>query len=250
MTLPLFIVDELPGAPELGRVSVTGAEGRHAVSVKRMGVGERVLVSDGRGRVAQGEVAAVIGRDELVVSIEQSEEFAEPVPSVTVVQALAKGDRADLAVELMTELGVDQIIPWSASRSIAQWKADKADRGIEKWQITAREAAKQSRRPRIPVIGALESTLQVVERIRTPDSGLVLVLHEDALLSLVESLGRSQGVTAITLIVGPEGGIAPAEVDAFVSAGATPVRLGREVVRTSTAGGAACAVISALMHRW
>ena len=78
----------------------------------------------------------------------------------------------------------------------------------------------------------------------------MLVLHEDALLSLVESLGRSQGVTAITLIVGPEGGIAPAEVDAFVSAGATPVRLGREVVRTSTAGGAACAVISALMHRW
>ena len=247
MTLPLFLVDELPDA---GRVSVAGAEGRHAVSVKRIAVGERVLVSDGRGRLAQGEVAALIGRDELVVSIHQIQEFAEPSPSVTVVQALAKGDRADLAVELMTELGVDQIIPWSASRSIAQWKADKVDRGVEKWQITAREAAKQSRRPRIPVIGPLESTQQVIERIGSPESGLVLVLHEDALLSLVESLNRGEGVAAITLIVGPEGGISPAEIDAFIAAGATPVRLGREVVRTSTAGGAACAVISALLGRW
>jgi 16S rRNA (uracil1498-N3)-methyltransferase len=252
VTSPLFHVDEVPAD---GEVRVTGAEGRHAVSVKRLTLGERVLVSDGRGRVADGEVTSVVGRDELVVRICEVREYPERTPRLTVIQALAKGDRADLAVELMTEIGVDEIIPWAASRSIAQWKSDKADRGLDKWRSTARESAKQSRRARVPIVSDLMSTGQVAAAIRASvaESGLVLVLHEDARESLVgqaRSVGSAGSISEITLVVGPEGGIAPAELDEFTDAGAVAVRLGSEVMRTSTAGGAAAAVISALIGRW
>ena len=249
MSNPLFFVDDVPSE---GHVRLSGAEGRHAVTVKRLAVGEHVSVADGRGRVAHGQVSEVIGRDELVVAIQEVEQVTEPVPALTVVQALAKGERADLAVELMTELGVDRIIPWSAARSIAQWKGDKADRGADKWRTTAREAAKQSRRARVPIVEEPVTSSQISARIADGSPGsLTLVLHEGAQTSLIAEVRSAQPIqNEVTLIVGPEGGISPEELEEFVAAGAVAVRLGREVLRTSTAGGAACAAISPLIGRW
>jgi 16S rRNA (uracil1498-N3)-methyltransferase len=255
MTAPLFLVEQIPDdASDSVRVLISGAEGRHAVSVKRLTVGEPVLASDGFGRVAHGVVVEVIGRDQLVMSVDSVVAHEMSSPRITVVQALAKGDRADLAIELMTEVGVDVIVPWSASRSIAQWKADKAERGVDKWQATAREATKQSRRAFIPQITGIESTAAVASRIRATreSSGVVFVLHESADVSLNMQLldTREQGASDVVLIVGPEGGISDEELGAFVEAGARPARLGPDVLRTSTAGGAAIAVVSALTGRW
>jgi 16S rRNA (uracil1498-N3)-methyltransferase len=242
MTPPLFVVADLGSADT---ITLTGAEAHHAATVKRLEPGERVLLADGRGGVADAEVRSV-ARDRVVLAVLTRREVAAPRPRFVVAQALPKGERADLAVEILTELGVDEILPWAAARSIALWKGDKADRGVQKWQRTALEAAKQSRRARVPQVGPLTSTAELARRIA--GSPLALVLHEDAELPLT-SIAPGE-VAEVLLVVGPEGGLTPQELTELGAHGARPVRLGGEVLRTSTAGAAALAVLSAAAGRW
>ncbi|WP_375501638.1 16S rRNA (uracil(1498)-N(3))-methyltransferase [uncultured Jatrophihabitans sp.] len=239
MTPPLFLVDSLP---DTGTFLLGGDEGRHAARVRRLTVGESVLVSDGLGGLLECVVAAVVP-DGLQLTVRSVSTVPVPRPRLVVVQALPKGDRAELAVEVLTELGVDEIVPWSASRSITRWDGPRGAKAIEKWRRTAREAAKQSRRPRLPIVHDLASTTQVASRLA---SGFVL--HEDATVGL--SAVPLPDADEIVLVVGPEGGVSPEELDAFVAAGAVPVRLGVEVMRTSTAGAAALAVVSVRVGRW
>jgi 16S rRNA (uracil1498-N3)-methyltransferase len=168
----------------------------------------------------------------------------EPDPRLVVVQALPKGDRADLAVELLTELGVDEIVPWSASRSVAQWSGERGTRALAKWRRTAAEAAKQSRRARVPVVAELATTGRVAARVADAAAGLVL--HEAADEALTALALPDHG--EVIVIVGPEGGVSADELAAFGAARA--VRLGEPVLRTSTAGAAAVAVLSARLGRW
>jgi 16S rRNA (uracil1498-N3)-methyltransferase len=212
--------------------------------VKRLESGESILVGDGAGTVLLCTVSAVAkGRIEARVVSRTVEK--PPVCRLVVVQALPKGDRGELAVELMTELGVDEIAPWSAARSIAQWREARGDKALLRWRRTAREAAKQSRRPFVPVIAELASTRVVAERIRAQAG---FVLHEAA----AESLATIELPTTeeLILVVGPEGGISDDELAAFTDAGARPVRLGAPVLRTSTAGAAALAALSLRLDRW
>jgi 16S rRNA (uracil1498-N3)-methyltransferase len=243
MTPPLFLVPDL-GSAEL--LELTGDEARHAVTVKRLTVGELVLLSDGRGALAQGRVVEV-DRSRVVFRLSERRRVAEPDPRFVVVQALPKGERADLAIEVLTELGADEIVPWAAARSISQWRGtEKIDRGVAKWRRTAAEATKQSRRARIPSVSELAATGDVLSRLRLADSALVL--HESA----TERLG-AQALPAsgeVVIVVGPEGGISEEELTAFVEVGARAVRLGDEVMRTSTAGAAALAVLSVSAGRW
>jgi 16S rRNA (uracil1498-N3)-methyltransferase len=240
-TPPLFLVDELPSSDV---VQLVGDEGRHAARVKRLAVGEPVLVSDGRGSVVDCSVSAARA-DGLVLAVHARRSVPEPEPRLVVVQALPKGDRAELAVELLTELGADEIVPWAASRSIVQWLGPRGDRALAKWRRTAREATKQSRRAWLPVIGPLSSTADVAARLA---GGTGLVLHEDASSPLPSA--DLPGAGEVVVVVGPEGGIAPDEVADFAAVGATLVRLGEPVLRTSTAGAAAVAVLSARLGRW
>ncbi|WP_326730362.1 16S rRNA (uracil(1498)-N(3))-methyltransferase [Streptomyces phaeochromogenes] len=247
MTAPVFVVDVVPGGPEF---VLDGPEGRHAVSVKRLRAGEDVVLTDGQGRWVDGVVKAAEGKDRLVVTgIAEVREEPEPVPRITVVQALPKGDRGELAVETMTETGVDEIVPWAASRCITQWKGERGLKALGKWRATAREAGKQSRRVRFPLVADAMTTKQVAAFLAEADLGVVL--HEDRgygsqPLASVElpSSGR------IVLVVGPEGGVSPAELEAFAAAGAKACRLGRSVLRTSTAGTAATALLLTRTGRW
>jgi len=249
MTAPFFLADAVP-RQEGAVVVLEGPEGRHAVSVRRIAVGETVLVGDGSGAVVEARTIGVVGRDRLearVVSVEQHE---RPSPRVIVVQALPKGERGDLSVELLTEVGADVVVPWSASRSVAVWKGEKAQRGVEKWRTTAREAAKQSRRPFVPEIDPLASTADVVALLSAvaASGGTALVLHEDASLRLASV--RLPRTGDVVLVVGPEGGISDEERSAFEAAGALSARLGPSVLRTSTAGTVAAAVVLAGCGRW
>lgn len=240
MTPPLFLLDPLP---DTATFVLDGDEGRHAARVKRVGVGEALLVSDGRGDVLTCTVDAVLA-DGLQVRVVSYLLHPAPDPRLVVVQALPKGDRGELAVELMTELGVDEIVPWAAARCITQW--DNGPRGAKaslRWRRIAQEAAKQSRRPWVPVVASLASTAAVVARM----SG-ALVLHEAARLPLASVEMPTSG--EIVLVVGPEGGISDEEIARFVAAGATAVRLGSPVLRTSTAGPAALAALSLRLGRW
>jgi 16S rRNA (uracil1498-N3)-methyltransferase len=236
VSLALFLVDELPSGPDL---VLAGPEGHHAATVQRLRAGERMLLGDGRGATATGVVTAV-GRGTLDVSIETRGYAAPPDPRVVVVQGIAKGDRGELAVQAMTEAGVDGIVPWAAARSVARWKDD---RPLHRWRSTVREAAKQARRPWVPEVGDAVGTAALA---RTPRP--VLVLHEEAALPL--SAAPLPATGTITLVVGPEGGIAPEELATLTGAGAVAVRLGPEVLRTSTAGVAAVAALSVRLGRW
>ncbi|MGI8881379.1 MAG: 16S rRNA (uracil(1498)-N(3))-methyltransferase [Jatrophihabitans sp.] len=242
MTPPRFFVDALPDG-EL--ITLAGAEGRHAATVRRLQVGETITIGDGCGTVRAGEVVEV-GRDTLVARCASTSYIPAADPRLVVVQALAKTDRGELAVELMTELGVDEIVPWSAARSIVQWRGDRAAKSREKWVSTAREAAKQSRRSWIPTVAQLQNSRQVAERLRT--AATAVVLHESASVSLAEVQLPSAG--DVVLVVGPEGGISDDELSLFADAAATAVRLGPDVLRTSTAGAAACAALSVRLGRW
>lgn len=240
----LFLVDALPAG---GRCTLDGPEGHHAATVQRLRVGERLVLADGRGGTAVAAVTAV-GRGRLQVEITDRQYAAAPDPRLVVVQGIAKGDRGELAVQAMTEVGVDEIVPWAAVRSVVQWRGERGARARDKWSATAREAAKQARRAWLPTVAGDPdcSTRQVADRIST--AAAAFVLHEEAKDRLVTAELPAGG--DIVLVVGPEGGIAPAEADAFAAAGARPVRLGDSVLRTSTAGVAALAVLSARLQRW
>ncbi|MFB6960503.1 16S rRNA (uracil(1498)-N(3))-methyltransferase [Streptomyces sp. NPDC056309] len=245
MTAPVFVVDELKA---IGTEFVLeGSEGRHAVSVKRLRPGEDVVLTDGRGRWIEGVVKAAEGKDRLVVSdLASLVEEPPESPRITVVQALPKGDRGELAVETMTEVGVDAIVPWAASRCITQWKGDRGLKALGKWRATAREAGKQSRRVRFPEVADAATTKQVAALLAEADFAAVLHESGEERLATVELPAQGD----IVLVVGPEGGVSPEELAQFRDAGAKAYVLGPTVLRTSTAGTAAAALLLGRTGRW
>ncbi|MGV9703953.1 16S rRNA (uracil(1498)-N(3))-methyltransferase [Streptomyces sp. NPDC003483] len=248
MTAPVFVVDrfDTDGA---GRYVLDGPEGRHAVSVKRLRQGEDVVLTDGAGRWAECVVLDTEGKDRLIVRVGSLAEEPAESPRLTVVQALPKGDRGELAVETMTETGVDAIVPWAASRCITQWRGDRGLKALAKWRATAREAGKQSRRVRFPEVADAATTRQVAALLAEAD--FAAVLHEDRDYGS-EPLATAELPTTgrIVLVVGPEGGVSPEELELFAQAGAKAYRLGRSVLRTSTAGTAATALLLGRTGRW
>jgi 16S rRNA (uracil1498-N3)-methyltransferase len=236
---PLFLVDDLPAGDA---VRLDGPEGHHAAVVQRLRVGERIVVGDGRGTWASAVVTAV-RKAELDAEIVARSHQAAARPSLTVVQGIAKGDRAELAVATMTEVGVDRIVPWQAARTVVRWKDD---RPLRRWRATAREATKQSRRAWLPDVAEPARTADAARTLAGATAALVLHEEADRALSTVELPADGE----IALVVGPEGGIDPDEMAAFVAAGAVPVRLGTDVLRTSTAGAAAVAALSVRLGRW
>jgi 16S rRNA (uracil1498-N3)-methyltransferase len=241
VTVPVFLSDILDG-PEL---VLGGAEGRHAAAVRRLRAGERVDLTDGAGAVAECVVREVL-KDALRLDVMGRYEVARPSPRIVVVQGLPKGDRGELAVEMMTEAGVDVIVPWAASRSITQWKGERAAKALGRWRSTAREAAKQARRFHLPEVTEPASTAGVAELLA--GAALGLVLHEEAAEPLSGVALPAGG--DIVVVVGPEGGVSDDELGRFRAAKAVPVLLGPTVLRTSTAGVAAAAVLSARTGRW
>jgi 16S rRNA (uracil1498-N3)-methyltransferase len=240
---PLFLVP--PGALTGPALTLSGPEGHHAAAVRRLRAGERADVGDGAGTLAEGVVTSV-GRDSVTLEIRAVRSVPPPQPRLAVAQALPKGDRGELAVELMTEVGVDAVVPWSAARSITRWQGERGQRALAKWRGTAREAAKQSRRGWLPAVADLASTADLAKRVTTAD--LAVILEADAEARLHELALPAAG--EILVVVGPEGGISPAERAALGAAGAVAARLGPTVLRTSTAGAAAAAVLLSRTARW
>ncbi len=227
-------------------VHLRGADARHAATVSRVRVGEQLRLGDGAGLVVLSVVEAVEPAD-IVLAVDRVERYERPHPSIHLVQALAKGDRDELAVQAATELGVDGVIPWQAARSVSRWDSAKAVKNRERWQVIAREATKQAIRPWMPVVEPLITTPQLAARA---GQSTVLVLDPTAEHALTALTAHDLGHRDSLIVVGPEGGVAPEERAALVAAGARCVRLGASVLRTSTAGPAAIAVLSSTLGRW
>jgi 16S rRNA (uracil1498-N3)-methyltransferase len=243
MSDPVFVHPGVAAVTPGQQIVLDGDEGRHAV-VKRIRVGERIVLTDGAGASVTGVVSAV-DKSTLTLDVDEARRSQPELPRVVVVQAIPKGDRGELAVEMLTEVGVDEIVPWAASRCVAVWKGDRAAKSLAKWRATARESAKQARRTWFPEITDVVGTDEVVKRLEK--ASVPVVLHEAASgpLADIPVPGRAE----IVIVVGPEGGISDEELAAFAAVGAEPVRLGSSVLRTSTAGVAATAALLA-RTRW
>lgn len=240
MTDALFLA-ELDD-PRVGdEIALTGDEGRHAVAVRRIKAGETILLADGVGTAVRGPVLAV-DKASLTMSVAEVLRTVPDAVRFVAAQALAKGDRAELAVEMLTEIGVDEVVPWQASRSIVKWVPDRAERHLARWRACAREATKQSRRFRVPVVTVPLSTRELALRI--PETALTLILHESASQKLPGVRLPESG--DVMIVIGPEGGIAPEELDELTAAGGVPVRISEGVLRTSTAGVVALAQLHAV----
>lgn len=234
---------DLAGVAPGDAVELTGDEARHAVTVSRVRTGERIAIGDGRGTVVHGVVTSTDAR-ELVLAADEILVEEAPATRIMLVQALAKGDRDELAVQAATELGVDAVVPWAATRSVSRWEGPKAEKGRQRWAAIVREAVKQSIRSRVPEVLPVATTAELAGRL---GDARILLLDPTAAKALTEL--RPDG-RDLALVVGPEGGIAPAELERLVAAGAETVRLGASVLRTSTAGPAAIAVLNVALGRW
>ncbi len=259
MSNPVFFT--APGTLDLQVPGSTfvlgGAEARHAVTVKRLAVGERVDIADGAGKRLTGTVTAA-APGELTVECNGLSAEARPDVRLVLVQALAKGDRDELAAETATELGIDAVIPWQSERSIVRWKAERAAKAHAKWQSVVTAAAKQARRAWIPEVRPLADGAALQQAVAA--AGLAVILHEDAVRPLRQVLESWQAgrpapdgagrAGEVLLIVGPEGGISPREVTRLCDAGAVTALLGHHVLRSSTAGPAATVLASDVLGRW
>jgi len=242
LAAPLFYVDALPGVGAVAIVS--GDEGFHAATVRRIRPGEQVLLGDGAGELASCEVDDV-DRRSLLARVLSRWSVARPVAPVTVVQALPKSERSELAIESATEAGADAFVAWQATRCVARWDSSRADKGLRRWRAVARAAARQSRRAYIPPVSGPASTAELLGLVADQTT---LVLHESAREALSEKHVAS--ADSIAIVVGPEGGVTDHELDELTSAGAVAVRLGPTVLRTSTAATVALGALGVLTPRW
>ena len=245
MVEPLFI-SPIPSDTKAGsKIKIAGAEAKHAMSVRRLQVGEAISVSDGQGNKARGKVSQ-LSKDFLELDVESVESIERPKPQLILVQALAKGDRDEMAVQACTELGIQSVIPWQSERSVSIWKPEKQDKHRLRWQTIATEAAKQSLRPFIPEVEQVLATGELTERLKQFDLTLVLDPTSRTPLTSVSLLGHQ----SISIVVGPEGGISPEELGQFRSAGLSLVGLGSGILRTSTAGVAVVSYLQATLGNW
>jgi len=245
VSLPVFLSPSVTGVPVGTSIVLDGDEGRHAATVMRIRVGEQIALTDGAGSSATCTVTEA-GKARLAVRVDTVRYADRPLPSVTVVQAIPKGDRGELAVEMLTEIDVDRIVPWAASRSVAVWRGERAAKSLARWRATALAASKQARRSWLPEVTEQASTDDVVALLREAD--LAVVLHESARVPLAAL--PLEGVERVVVVVGPEGGLTDEELAAFSAAGGEVVRLGSSVLRTSTAGVVAASALLARTIRW
>ena len=246
MTASVFLVEPASLDQAGDTYVLDGPEGRHAVAVSRIAIGERIHVVDGDGTRLIGTVSEYRGKDSCVIDVESIEHLPEPSPRLVVVQALPKSEHGELAVDLLTQAGADVIVPWAASRCVTQWRGDRAEKSRMKWVQAARAATKQSRRSRAPEIRPITSLAEVASLISSATSAFVL--HEEATALLGTSEVPNSG--DIVLVVGPEGGISPDEVTALVNAGARAVLIGAHVLRSSSAGSLGIAALMSRSPAW
>lgn len=241
-----YLLEELADADAGGEIVLSGNEARHVVTVSRTRIGERLTVGNGRGLVVEGVVTAA-DPARVVVRADVVQRLAAPPARIVLVQALAKGGRDELAVQMAVELGVDAVVPWQASRSVSRWQGDKVAKGVQRWRAIVREATKQSIRAWLPEVA---EPVTIGQLARQAAACRMFVLEPDASAPLTGIRLDPGDVRDLVVVVGPEGGIAQEESASLRQAGAVSARLGEAVLRTSSAGPAAIAVLNAAVGRW
>ncbi|MBT1175229.1 16S rRNA (uracil(1498)-N(3))-methyltransferase [Bifidobacterium sp. LC6] len=229
---------------------------RHAVQAMRLQRGDGLQLSDGNGL----RVHAVMADPEAgLAEVDEVWREPEPVTRLALIQALAKTGHDEQAIDMATQIGVDQVVPWQADRSIAKWKAGRTDK---KWSAVLTAATEQSRRAFKPQLDECVSSKQVVAICRRAcvHGDLVVVLHQDAtdtwsgveskVAQLMERSLADGKPRTVNVVVGPEGGISEQEVEQFTEVGAISCVLGKNILRAATAGPVALSLLSRALGRY
>ena len=247
MSSAIFYIDILPKAGELAIINEK--EAIYALNIRRIRVGEYIHLGNGTGTLCFC-IVEKSNKNSLTVRALQLISISPPKLKIKVVQAIPKSDNSGLAVQLATEAGADIISAWQASRCVSIWQGSKINKGLKRWKDVAISASKQSRRAYIPEIEGLISTTKLIKQVSnsTSNGSIVLVLHELAAMSLASQ--KLDKFNSIVIIVGPEGGISNGEMTMLAKAGAKAVRLGPNILRTSTAAAIALGAIGASTERW
>lgn len=250
MSLPVFR-SALAAEAVTGQVLTLGEDvAGHAVRVRRIGPGEQIDIVNGAGARARGTVTTASPTD-IAIDVTAVTTEPRPAPRLVLVQALAKGDRDLQAIETATEIGVDDVIPWAAERSIADWPAKKREKIAAKWENLLNAASLQARRSHFPQLHELVRGTSLAQRLSAADA--VFVLHETAeakLSTALEEVAAGEAPERIVFVVGPEGGISDSELAALKDRGATPVLLGPTILRSSSAGSAGLVMAQNSLGRW
>ena len=225
-------------------VVLSGDEARHAAKAARLRVGEKISLGDGRGTIAQAE-AIDVSADQVSLVVVSSQTAVESSPPLWLVQSLAKSGRDEQAIEQATEVGVNEVIPLQASRSVVTWDGKKRESGVSRWQRIVTEATKQSIQPFLPLVRDVCGVEQVAQ---LGAEATILALDHRAEIGLFDLPLASD--RPIAVVVGPEGGLSEGELETLVGAGATRVRLGPGVLRTSSAGPIALSLLHQKLGHW
>lgn len=249
MVTPLFHHPLTPAPSQGDSVSLTGAEAKHAISVRRLRLGEPIQLANGTGLRVVGKVVEIDDAKSaatLKMSADSVTQENPPSPALVLIQALAKGDRDELAIQAATELGAFGIVPWQAERSVSRWEGAKIAKAVERWQTIVSEAAKQALRSFTPQVAQPVTSKQLASSVASFSVLLVLDPTAQQSLTTVELPNAGQ----VGIVVGPEGGISDSELALFEAAGAVRVHLGSSILRTSTAGMAAISALQSRLGSW
>lgn len=230
----------LDGAGPGSRLVLGQDADHHVRTVLRLSPGARLELSDGRGTTAAARLA-----DREVEVLEEPETHPVPATTIEVVHALPKGRKLDEVVRVLTELGVDRIVPVASERSVVRLEGPKRTRAAARWRAVARAAGEQSRRPYLPVVEEPTDLAGVGDA----DGALLLLAHVGAPTGLATALRGHDRPHRVVLAIGPEGGWTDGEVADLQGRGAVAVHLGPAVLRTEHAAGVAVAVVSAAVGR-
>jgi 16S rRNA (uracil1498-N3)-methyltransferase len=229
-----------PGQLDGDQVTLRGDDAHHAARVLRLRTGERITIADGTGLTASATVTAV--GDTVEAAVDSRATHDRPLPEITIVQALAKGDAFDSFVDHAVEVGVGRIVPFAAERSVVRWDVSKRERAVERWRAVALAASKRCHAARVAEVDQIHASLDAALDGRER----IIVLDPSADARLRETLPATAPAT-VTLVAGPEGGLTSDEL--AMAGTAARASLGDLVLRTETAGPAAAALIGFVYGR-
>ncbi len=218
-----------------GQVTITGPDVNHIRNVLRMKPGEMVRISDEKDFCGQCRIEE-LGEDQILLTVLEEADSTELPAQVTLFQGLPKGDKMEWIIQKNTELGIARIVPVAMKRSVVKLDAKKAAAKVARWQAIAESAGKQSGRTRLPEVAQVMTYAQMLKEAAEYD--LLLLPYESAEgMDAVRSLfAQAKPGMRIGILIGPEGGFEPSEVEAAVAAGWKVLSLGRRILRTETAG--------------
>ncbi len=234
--MPRFFINYTPVVGDA--VTIEGGDARHIAGALRMTAGERLTLCDGKGTDYDCVITAV-ERERVTLQVDAATPTtAEPTLAVTLYMGLPKGDKMELIIQKAVELGVTAIVPVAMSRCIVKLDGKDAAKKQTRWQKIANEAAGQSGRGILPAVETPISWKQALSRWERENT---LLCYEGG----GEPIGRlvTPADTAVSLVVGPEGGFDPAEVEAVTAVGGRIATLGPRILRCETAPLAAIAVL-------